>query len=95
MNRPDARGTGLKDLLFEFKYLKPTARGEASGHLELLTREELAELPAVRVALEEADDQARRYRDGLHKRFGKELLRVRAWTVVVLGFERLVARAVS
>ncbi len=93
--RPDARRTGLKDLLFEFKYLKPAALGEASRRLELLSRDELAELPPVRVALEEADEQARRYRDGLYERFGEELLQVRAWTVVVLGFERLVARAVS
>ncbi|NJL27978.1 MAG: AAA family ATPase [Thermoanaerobaculia bacterium] len=44
--RPDARTTGLFDLLLEFKYLKPEILGENAGRLALLSRTELA--PASR-----------------------------------------------
>ncbi len=43
--------------------------------------------------LEEAEAQLSRYRDALGRRFG-QALRLRAYAVVALGFERFVAREV-
>jgi len=91
--RPDARSTPLSDLLLEFKLVKPEVLGEDSARLDVLERKVLSENPAVAAALEEAEAQARRYRAGLEKRYG-ETLRLRAWAVVAIGFERLVAREV-
>ncbi len=93
--RPDARQRGLFDLLFEFKYIKPDTLGEAAARLDVLGPAELAELPAVSGALAEATAQARRYGAGLIERFGARTLRLRSWVVVVIGFRRLVARAVD
>jgi len=92
--RPDARETQLFDLLLEFKYVKPEALGEDAARLGVLPRSELASRPAVREALAVADEQARRYRDGLVERFGG-ILRLRTWSVVAVGLERLVAREVE
>ncbi len=91
--RPDARETPLHDLLFEFKLVKPEELGEAAERLEVLGRDDLAELPAVRGALAEAAAQARRYRAGLKARYG-DSLRLRSFAVVAVGFRRLAAREV-
>jgi len=91
--RPDARSTPLSDLLLEFKLVKPEALGGDAAKLDVVEREALSEVPAVAKALEEAEAQARRYRAGLEKRYGDHL-RLRAWAVVAIGFERLVAREV-
>ena len=92
--RPDARGTGLHDLLFEFKYLKPGQLGESSHGLAVLDREALLGQSVVATALAEGEAQARRYRVGMVERFGEKTLRLRSWVVVAIGFERLVAREV-
>ena len=92
--RPDARETGLWDLLFEFKYLKPTEIGEEGDRLGLLSRTDLMNNVAVKSALGEADGQARQYRDGLVRKFGATL-RLRTWSVVAVGLQRLAAREVE
>lgn len=94
LRRPDARATGLWDLLFEFKYVRLDALGADAERLELLSREELAALPAVAAALDEAAAQVERYREGLVRRFG-DVLQLRGFAVVTLGFARLVAREVT
>jgi hypothetical protein len=91
--RPDARSTPLHDLLFEFKLVKPGELGTDAERLAVLGRDTLAELPAVAAALESAAVQARRYRAGLAERYG-DVLRLRSYAVVALGFSRLVAREV-
>jgi hypothetical protein len=91
--RPDARSTPFYDLLFEFKYVKTGALGEDAERLDVLGRDELERLPGVRAKLEEGARQARSYRAGLVKRYG-DVLRLRSFVVVALGFERLVAREV-
>ena len=92
--RPDARKTGLHDLLFEFKYLKTETLGSDAARLAVLDRENLAELPPVAAALDAATAQARSYRDGLRERYG-ETLQLRTWVIVAIGFERLVARSLD
>lgn len=91
--RPDARSTPFHDLLFEFKHVKVDALGEDAQRLDVLGRDELERLPAVRAELEAGARQARSYRAGLVERYG-DVLRLRSFVVVALGFERLVAREV-
>ena len=91
--RPDARTTPLSDLLLEFKLVKPEELGEDASRLDVIERGELAAMPPVAAALDEADAQARRYRAGLRSRYG-DTLRLSCWAVVAVGFVRLVAREV-
>lgn len=55
------------------------------------TREELMEFEPVKAALDEAEAQLVDYRQTLEKRYGVAL-KLRAWSVVALGFARLVVR---
>ncbi|MCP4554147.1 MAG: hypothetical protein GY836_01910 [Herbaspirillum sp.] len=91
--RPDARSTGLWDLVLEFKYVSLAALGRKARELDGLDRESLAALPAVASAFEEAAEQLGRYRVGLSEQYGE--LRLRSFAVVSLGFERLVGREVT
>ncbi len=59
-----------------------------------MKREELAALGPVQAALDEAETQLTGYRRALGKRYGN-VLKLRAWAVVALGFERLVVRPSS
>jgi hypothetical protein len=86
--RPDARTTGLWDLVLEFKYVSPSELGKDARQLDGLDRDALAALPAVAAALEEAAAQLERYRAGLVERYDD--LRLRSFAVVSVGFERLV-----
>lgn len=54
-------------------------------------RDELMAHDRVKAAVEEAEAQLRRYGQDLEERHG-DALRLRAWTVVSLGFDRLVTR---
>ncbi len=91
LRRFDRPSPVLYDLLFEFKYKK---LGDLGLSAEELRREERAVLEKrsdVEDLLAEAEAQLRRYREVLEQRYG-ETLRLRAYAVVALGFERLVAR---
>lgn len=93
--RPDARNRGLFDLLLELKWIRPEKLGGLAPRLDVLSREELAQLEPIRSALDQAEEQARRYRTGLLEKFGKDVLQLRAWAVVAIGLKRLVAREVG
>ena len=75
--------------MLEFKYLGLEALGLSGEEVREKGREELAELPVVRKALGEAKAQLIRYREALERKYG-EILRLRTYAVVSLGFERLV-----
>lgn len=91
LRRPDRRVPGAYDLLFELKYAKLGDLGKTGQELRRMERQELEELSLVEDLFAEADAQLRRYRAALEKRYG-ETLRLRAYAIVGLGFERLVAR---
>ncbi len=88
--RPDARSTPFHDLLLEFKLVRPEELGMDVERLAVMERDALAVVAPVAAALEEATAQARRYHAGLVSRYG-ETLKLRAWAVVAVGFQRLVA----
>jgi hypothetical protein len=91
LRRRDRPSPVLFDLLFELKYVKLAALGKTGEELRRMERKDLGELSLVKDCLADAEAQLRRYRDALTKRHG-ETLRLRAYSVVALGFERLVAR---
>ena len=91
LRRPDRRVPGTCDVLFEFKYARLADLGKTGVELRQMERQELEKLPLVEDLFVEAEAQIRRYRAVLKQRYG-DTLRLRAYTVVGLGFERLVAR---
>ncbi len=94
LRRADARGSSLWDLLLELKHLPLKKLGMSGKQVKAAKREDLVLLEPVREALDEAEAQLEDYRRTLGKRYGKAL-KLRAWAVVALGFERLVVRSLS
>jgi hypothetical protein len=93
LRRPDRRAPALHDVLFEFKYLKLGEIGRSGRELREMDRGDLERLPGVEDAFTEAETQLRDYRGALKRRYGG-VLRLRAYAVVALGFEGLLARGV-
>lgn len=87
--RPDMRQYQICDILIEFKFVSPKAAGLAGKTLETMDREALRALPAVQEKQREAEVGLARYREKLNNKFG-DLPRLRSFSVVAVGFERLV-----
>ncbi len=92
LRRPDARATGLWDLLFEFKRLSLKELGMRGKDVKASSRDSLVQLPKMKDALVEAEEQIAAYRAALERRLG-DALKLRSYAVVALGFERLVFRS--
>lgn len=91
--RPDMRKYDLFDILIEFKYIKPK-NGKVDGtEIASSTMEDLAQLKTIRQAVRDARQQARVYQQRLQAKYG-DVLRLRSYVVVALGFERLVWESV-
>jgi len=85
--RPDMRQYQLLDFLIEFKYVS-LKKAELSGeHLKQLSISELN--AAVKEKLAESKTQLNNYRQILLGRYGNKL-RLRTYSVVAVGYERLV-----
>ncbi len=93
MRRPEARGSGLYDLLFELKRLTLKDVGLSGKELRELDEDALHAMKPVRKALAEAEKQARSYRSVLVKRYD-DFLRLKTYVVVSVGFDRLVGREI-
>ena len=76
------------DLVLEFKYIGLKELGMTGSQLKTLSREELSELSLVKLKLDEATIQAKTYAASLSERY--QLSGIRAFSVVALGFERVV-----
>ncbi|MCP4698797.1 MAG: hypothetical protein GY862_18385 [Gammaproteobacteria bacterium] len=87
--RPDMRQYGLLDILIEFKFVSLKEAGLSGEELERLSPEDLQALSEVRNKQQEARDGLARYRKKLQNKFG-ELLNLHSFSVVSVGFERLV-----
>lgn len=91
LRRPDAQSSTLRDLLFEFKRL-PLKKLKMSGQeVKNMSRAELMELDSVTEAFSSAEEQLSAYKEALVKRQG-DVLKLNAYAVVALGFERLVVQ---
>ncbi len=91
--RSDMRQQGLLDFLLECKYL-PLTDVEMSGEdVRNLSMAELAALPAVAAQQAAAETKLAGYRTTLLATYGEQL-RLRCFSVVAVGFERLVWKEV-
>ena len=89
--RPDMRQYRLLDMLIEFKYIDlPTSKFSAE-QIRQLSNEEFGNLAPVRKKFAEAKTALEDYRKTLQAKYG-ELLRLHTYSVIALGFERLVWR---
>ena len=92
--RPDMRKYQLLDFLMEFKYVSLAEVGKSGEQVRNLSQKELATLPAVAKKQEQAQTKLAGYRATLHARYG-DRLRLRCFSVVAVGYERLVWREVA
>jgi hypothetical protein len=79
----------LKDYLFEFKFLSLGILGLDAKQVRALARDELQQLPAVVIALQQAQQQLQQYRQAMMDKY-QQPERLYGFAVVALGFERLV-----
>nr|VFJ75866.1 MAG: hypothetical protein BECKFW1821C_GA0114237_109115 [Candidatus Kentron sp. FW] len=87
--RPDMRQYRVLDILIEFKFVSLREAGVDGKTLEKMDEETLWALPAVRKKQREAEEGLTRYRERLHGKFG-DVLRLKSFSVVAVGFERVV-----
>ncbi|NNJ85486.1 MAG: AAA family ATPase, partial [Gammaproteobacteria bacterium] len=87
--RPDMRQYEILDILIEFKFVSLKEAGLTGEALKEMDTEALRALPAVRKKQREAEEGLTRYRERLNRKFG-DVLRLHSFSVVAVGFERLV-----
>ena len=88
--RPDMRQYRVLDILIEFKFVSLQEVGLDGKALEKMDEEALRMLPAVQKKQQEAEAGLARYREKLKRKFG-DVLRLHSFSVVAMGFERLVS----
>ena len=87
--RPDMRQYPLLDFLMEFKYVSLKDAELTGDQAKEMGIEELKALAPVQKKLAEAETKLKAYRKTLLSEYG-ELLRLRTYSVVSIGFERLI-----
>ena len=92
--RPDMRQYQVLDILIEFKFVSLKEAGLDGKTLEKMEDAALRVLPAVQRKQREAEDGVARYREKLNRKFG-DVLCLHSFSVVAVGFERLVGRSCS
>ncbi|QEP45054.1 AAA family ATPase [Ectothiorhodospiraceae bacterium BW-2] len=88
--RPDRRQSPLLDHLFELKFIPLKQLKLSDRELQTMSREELAELPLVKAALEGAKQQGEVYWQQLQHDQSQKAWQLQRHAVVLLGFSRLV-----
>ncbi len=91
--RPDMRRFKILDILIEFKYVSLNEAGLTGEKARELGSGELQAVPAMKAKMEEARNQARQYGDALEQKYNT--LRLKRYSVVSLGFERLWWEAIT
>jgi hypothetical protein len=92
--RPDMRKYQLLDILIEFKYISLKDLALSGDQLEDMSRAELQSIPLVQEKFAESKTKLNGYRQVLEDKYG-DLLRLYCFSVVSLGFERLLWTQVS
>ncbi len=88
--RPDMRRYQLLDFLIEFKYVKLKKElGLTAEQVKQLSDDELAAKEIVKDKLAESESQLKHYRQTLQSRYGNQL-RLRSYSVVAIGYERVI-----
>jgi hypothetical protein len=89
--RPDMRRFEISDVLLEFKFVSLKDAGLTGEEARALTKDGLGKLPEMRAKMKEANERIAVYGDLLEKKYKN--LRLKRFSVVSLGFERLWANA--
>jgi len=92
--RPEQRVYQLFDLLIEFKYVELTAVGLKAEQVRAKSTTELAALDSIKDAFTTARTALHAYRQTLVTKYG-DILKLRVYAVVSLGFERLLWQEVT
>nr|VFK32121.1 MAG: Predicted AAA-ATPase [Candidatus Kentron sp. MB]VFK35081.1 MAG: Predicted AAA-ATPase [Candidatus Kentron sp. MB]VFK76213.1 MAG: Predicted AAA-ATPase [Candidatus Kentron sp. MB] len=87
--RPDMREYQVLDILIEFKFVSLKDAGLDGEEVRTMEDATLRALPSVQAKQREAEEGLARYQARLNGKFG-DLPRLRCFTVVAVGFERLV-----
>lgn len=87
--RPDMRQFQLLDILIEFKYVGLQELGLSGDEVKRMERSDLQALPLVQQKLVASQRKLEGYRATLRGAYG-DRLRLRTYSVVAIGFERLV-----
>lgn len=92
--RPEMRRFQLLDILLEFKYVPLNKIALSGAEVKQQTMAALKEFTAVQEKLAEAKTQAQDYGQKLMRNYGEQL-RLRTYSVVAIGFERIVWEEVT
>jgi len=92
--RPDMRHYGIFDVLMEFKFISLATLNMTGEAVADATEEALLEMPAVAKAFDGAEQQLHSYLPNLQGKYG-EVMKLCAFTVVAVGFDRLLWRKLS
>jgi len=87
--RPDMRRYQLLDILIEFKYISLQELNLSGDEVREMNRSDLRALPSVQQRFAEAKSKLNGYRQVLEAKYG-DRLRLHNYSVVALGFDRLV-----
>jgi hypothetical protein len=87
--RPEMRRFQLLDILIEFKYVALNKTALSGAEIKQKTMTELKELTSVKEKLTEAKTQLLDYQQKLARKYGDQL-RLRSYSVVAIGFDRVV-----
>ncbi len=91
--RPDKRHFRISDVLIEFKFLSLKSLNLTGDGVRQLSEKEIFDMPQVKEALKEGQEQAVAYGKSLQKKYGN--LRLQKFVVASLGFERVCFRKIS
>jgi len=92
--RPDMRQFQLLDFLLEFKFVDMGKHKLSGEQVREMSQGELLALSPVREKLDEAKKNLAAYQDTLEDTYG-DVLRLHVYSVVAVGFERIVWEAVD
>ncbi len=87
--RPEMRRFQLLDILIEFKFVKLSTLEQRGIDVRQMALADLLALPPVQEKLLDAAMQLQHYSSALSRKYG-DRLRLRMYTVVAVGFERLI-----
>ena len=85
--RPDKRHFEIFDILIEFKFVTLKNAGITGEQAKQLSEDELYNMPEIKKALEEGENQITLYGKKLDDKYGN--LRLKKFVVTALGFERV------
>jgi len=88
--RPDMRQFQLLDFLIEFKYLSLKQIGLTGEKVKQKSINELKTLEPIKEKLVESKDQLKIYQKILQSRYPNNILRLHTYSVVSIGYERVV-----